>query len=60
MRAALLLPTAMKSPETGRVQAPGGLRSLELTRTGEEGPAVTPQVSISCYVGRFIPNSDRQ
>jgi hypothetical protein len=39
MRAALLLPTAAKSPELGRVQALGGLRSPELARTGEKSPA---------------------
>jgi hypothetical protein len=39
LRAALLLPTTAKSPETGRVQTPGHLRSPEMAWTGEEGPA---------------------
>lgn len=38
VRAALLLTTTARSPEMGRVQAPGGLRSLELAKTGEKGP----------------------
>jgi hypothetical protein len=38
IRAALLLPMAVMSPELGRVHALGGMRSPELGRTGEKGP----------------------